>query len=204
MWTEINALLEWIHDIISINVIYSCNGGRAWSSSSAFHELKVMEFDPCWESCLHLPRDCLLSVHARAAAAARLTFTQLHTFTPAIITSYYETAWSCCRLCQGDEEKQAGARRGQCPPRRPVWHPAAVVPDETHEEQTAPEGELPDIIAGAAAIRSSIKLHLLHIIHLRCLVEAFIHNESQWMRQQSKWTQQEHKSESHSEQILYE
>ena len=47
-------------------------------------------------------------------------------------------------FCQGDEEKQAGARRGQHAARRPVRHPAAVVPDETHEEQTAPEGELSD------------------------------------------------------------
>lgn len=47
-------------------------------------------------------------------------------------------------FCQGDEEKQAGARRGQHAAWRPVRHPAAVVPDETHEEQTAPEGELSD------------------------------------------------------------
>lgn len=45
-------------------------------------------------------------------------------------------------VSEGDEEKQARARRGQRAPRRPVRHPAAVVPDETHEEQAAPEGEL--------------------------------------------------------------
>lgn len=46
--------------------------------------------------------------------------------------------------CEGDEEKQAGTRWGQRAPRRPVWHPAAVVPDETHEEQTTSKGELLD------------------------------------------------------------